>query len=355
MIWQRYVLREILKTFFLFLGCFYFLYAVIDYSSHMQDFFSDRKIEVPHLCMYYLFHFVKRADLLIPLGLLLATLRTLLSLNARGELIALRASGISLRKILHPFLWTALGCSLFCWANFEFFIPSSLQFLDRFKEENFKTHHNLEKMPLHTIFLKDGSKIIYQSYLKERGAYFDVFWIRSSHDIWRMKYLSQDLRHPKGEWVDHILCNAEGTLEKTESFSSCSFTPFQPVPNQTRKGTAPPENRKISTLLRSTFSGKQMIGYDSAPVLTQLLFKIMIPLLSFLAVLAPAPFCVRHSRNSSPFLLYALALFGFLFFFTFLDSCIILGENRTVYPSIAILLPFFLVFALSGWSYRKSL
>src|SRR5215468_3334694 len=124
-IWQRYLIREILKVFFLFLGCFFFLYALIDYSMHMQDFFADKRIQIIHITVYYFFHFVKRADLLIPLALLIATLKVLFSLNARGELIALQSSGLPRKKILRPFFIIAVMCTLFNLASAEFLLPSS--------------------------------------------------------------------------------------------------------------------------------------------------------------------------------------------------------------------------------------
>ena len=118
-IWQRYLFREILKVFFLFLGCFFFLYSIMDYSLHMQDFFVDKQIHLDHLFIYYFYQFIKRADLLIPLAFLIATLKVLFSFNARGELVALQASGLSSRKILRPFFLfasSALFSTLQAWS-----------------------------------------------------------------------------------------------------------------------------------------------------------------------------------------------------------------------------------------------
>src|SRR5579862_8822250 len=98
-IWERYLFREILKVFFLFLGCFFFLYSILDYSLHMQDFLVDKKIHFSHLLIYYSYQFIKRADMLIPLALLIATLKVLFTINARGELVALQASGIPTKRI----------------------------------------------------------------------------------------------------------------------------------------------------------------------------------------------------------------------------------------------------------------
>lgn len=102
-IWQRYLIREISSSFFLFLGCFYSIYALIDYSLHVQDFRQDTRITFSHVFLCYLFEFIKRADLLIPLAVLITTIKVLFALNIRGELVALRASSLSLKVILRPF------------------------------------------------------------------------------------------------------------------------------------------------------------------------------------------------------------------------------------------------------------
>lgn len=219
-LWERYLFREIFKVFFMFLGCFFFLYSILDYSLHIQDFLVNKKIHFSHLFIYYFYQFIKRAELLIPLALLIATIKVLFTINARGELVALQASGLSSKKILRPFFIFAFLCSLFNFASSQFLLPSSLNFLDNFRVSHFKHASEDRKEPIHVIYLKDRSKIIYQNEDKDKNCFFDVFWIRSAEDIWRMKYLSCNPDTPTGYWVDHILCSSSGNFEKAASFKS---------------------------------------------------------------------------------------------------------------------------------------
>lgn len=69
----------------------------------MQNFMQDTRVTFSHIFLYYLFEFIKRADLLIPLAVLITTIKVLFALNIKGELVALRASGLSLKVILRPF------------------------------------------------------------------------------------------------------------------------------------------------------------------------------------------------------------------------------------------------------------
>ena len=355
-IWERYLLREILKIFFLFLGCFFFLYALIDYSMHMQDFIADKRIQISHMLIYYFFHFIKRADLLIPLSLLISTLKVLFALNARGELIALQASGLSRKKILRPFFLIGLFCVLFNLMSSECLLPSSLNFLDRFRADHFKHYdHGHHKEPIHVLHLKDRSKIIYQTADLEKKTFHDVFWVRSSDEIWRMQTLSSDPESPIGYYVDHLQRNSEGNFEKVESFDQYQFAKFRWQPDPTGKGYTPLENRALSGLFHLLVQKTKTTAYEYPQVLTHFLFKIAMPFLSLLVITAAAPFCVQHSRNIPIFLTYAIALFAFIAFFALMDAAIILGENRVVSPYLAILTPIVLCWAIFSYKYRKTI
>ncbi len=354
-IWERYLFRETLKVFFLFLGCFYFLYALIDYSTHMQDFIVDKRIQISHMLGYYSFMLIKRADLLVPLAMLIASIKLLLSINLNGELVALQSSGISLKKIVRPLLLLAGLCTLFNIFSFEFFLPSSLNFLDRFRERHFKHSRNgARREPIHALYLKDGSKIIYQKKDAETNQFFDVFWIRSSDDLWRMKYLSSDPENPVGTYVDHIQRNRSGNFDKTESFETYRFSPFKWQPDLAGKGYIPIENRRISELFSLLASKKKATAVERPQILSFILYKCAMPLLPLLVTMAVVPFCVRYSRTTPLFLIYALALFGFVAFCALMDAGVILGENNVIPPFAAVLGPFFLCSLGFGWKFATT-
>jgi lipopolysaccharide export system permease protein len=351
MIWRRYLFSSILKVFFLFLGCFFFLYSLLDYSLHMQDFLVDKKIQFTHIFIYYFYQFIKRADLLVPLALMIATLKVLLTLNARGELVALQASGISAKRLLRPFFLVALVCTLFNWASAEFLLPSSLNFLDRFRQDHFKHVDDRRKEPIHVLFLKDHSRIIYQK--KEKGLLYDVFWIRSSQEIWRMKYLNPDSETPVGYFADRIISNSEGVFEKSESFEQIAFSPFRLQKDPIGKGLIPTENQRLSQLFGQLTYKRSATAFERPQVLSHFLHKCLMPLLSFLVILGVAPYCLRYSRAQPVFFLYAVALFLFIAFAAFLDASLILGETQVLSAYVATLLPFVLVFTGFGWLYQR--
>ncbi len=357
MIWERYLFKETFKMFTLCLGCFFFLYALVDYSFHMQDFIVGKELQFIHILTYYVAQFVKRSDLLIPLALLLSTLKVLFAMNLKGELVALQASGISARRLLRPLFILGGCCTLFNLASVEFFLPSSLNRLDKFRKEHFK-HKRVHdpKEPIHVLTLKDRSKILYQEEDAEHQLYRDVFWVRSADDLWHMHSLSTDLLNkPMGYYVDHLQRNKEGQFEKVESFNHYAFTKIRLEEDLTGKGSIPLENRSLHELARMSLHKETLTAYEHPQAQTHLLFKLTMPFLSLLVIVAGAPFCFRYNRNLPLFLTYAGALFGFVSFFAFMDAAVILGENLTLSPYMAILVPFALCSLGFGIYYRKTL
>lgn len=349
-IWQRYLTREIVSFFFLFLGCFYSIYALIDYSLHMQDFMQDTRITFFHIFLYYLFEFIKRADLLIPLAVLITTIKVLFALNIKGELVALRASGLSLKVILRPFFYLAIALALFNYISNEWILPSSLTFVDRFQEQHWKP--SSKNSHLYTLSLSDQSKLIYHSKDTQKKLLTDVFWVRNVDEIWHMKSLCYDIKQPIGFFVDQLKRNGKGHFERVESFEKYAFGLFSKGLLENYKISTSLENQKISILFKDLVQ-KRLSPYEYPTALSYFLLKVTMPLLSLLVVLAIAPFCISHRRCFPVFLTYALALFGFIAFFTLLDAAIILSENETISAFYAILFPFCICFSLFSYRYFK--
>ena len=352
LIWQRYFFREVLKIFGLFLFSFYFLYVLMDYSLHMKSVLAGKSIPFFDLCLYYLFQFIKRSQLLLPLALLVASIKVLTTLNGNRELVALQTAGVPIKKLLHPFLLLGGLCCVFNWASNELLVPHSLNYIDRFYDANFKhAYSEHKKEPIHVLHLKDKSKLIYQFYDASKEVFFDAIWIRSSNDLWRIKYLKADPSHPVGEFVDHVQRNAEGVFEKTESFPSVVLKGLTWERNMPRKGFIPMENRAYSDLL--SLGKQQSSSYERAEIRTQFYYKCVMPLMSLLIVVAIAPICMRYSRTNRPFFIYAIAIFGFVAFYALMDAAIILGENRVMSPALVVLSPFIISSAFFGWKYAK--
>lgn len=349
-IWERYIFLDLLRCFLFFLFSFFLLYSLVDFSVNAADFIKNNHLQIGKVLTHYMYQFFKRLPMLLPLALLISTIKVLFSLNIHRELVALQASGISIKQILRPFWILASLCCITGYITEEFIVPQSAAYLDAAKFDQSKLAKKSQKKPFTVLHLQDSSRLVYQNFNKEKQAFFDVYWIRSFNDIWRIKYLSADPLRPLGEFADHIVRNEAGFLEKKESYQQCMLPSLKWKTTDLYKKQASPKHQKISQLAYSYIRNEKESFHSKGEVPTYLFYKLIMPLMPFVILLGVAPHCVNYSRNPPIFLLYGISIFCFVVFFTLMDSLLIIGNNQTLPPLVVMGLPFLL---LLGGCYKK--
>ncbi|MCX6991211.1 MAG: LptF/LptG family permease, partial [Chlamydiae bacterium] len=245
-------------------------------------------------------------------------------------------------------------CCIFNWVSSEMLLPKALTSLNRFDDIS---HYNGRdrKEPFHILHLKDQSKLIYQTHDMESNTFCDVYWVKSFNEIWRIKTLKADPKNPIAELADHLVRSKDGTLTKVESYEKCIINGLTWQKDLNRKGIIPIESRKVSELYKVLAHKNEISKEQASEVLTTLCYKLVMPLLSLLAVVAIAPFCIRYTRSVPTFYIYASGLFGFITFFLLIDSLVILGSHNTLNPLVAILLPFGMCAGVFSWKFTKTI
>ncbi len=345
-IWERYFLKEFLKVFFLFLFCFYGLYVLIDYASHTSA-VSNHTIHIKGQTFfrYYSYIFASRAEIIIPIAILIAFVKTMTTLNMRNELVALMAGGIQLKSLFRPFLLFATLMCLLLLANEQFLLPTALKKLRRIEET---TKHQKSKhaapLPAHNIILENGSSVIFQKYDSELERFFDVFWVESIDSIYRIKYLFPKTSPPVGHYVDHIERTPQGELFQVSSYPSFSFEKMIFAPEILQSALFEPDILSLSELVQQTNTISGNMTEKESRVLTALYWKLFTPLLCFLAIIGPGPFCIRFSRQQPLFLIYVCSLFGFIAFYMLLDATTVVARRQVLTPFISFVIPFWGIF-----------
>jgi lipopolysaccharide export system permease protein len=357
-IWKRHFFVELLKVFVLFIGCFYFLYVLIDYASHTKVLHTDQ-LAFLDIILYYACQFTKRADILLPIALMVATIKVLTTSNLRNEILALATGGIPLKKIMRPFLWAAFFCAALLYLNFQFLQPLSLSWVASFEERYFKGQGKMRaSKQVHALVLEDNTLLIYQTYDQEKRAFFDVFWLKSCDHFCRIQTLLPHEKIPLGKYVDSLMRTSDGEIVKLASYKETSFPDMRFDTKALFSALHPPRMQSISQLAhhlggKQTRFGTAKMTDREAEAATFFYFKLAAPLICLLAVIGPAPYCLQFSRNLPVFLIYTLSLFGIITLFTFVNSSVILGESQVMPPILAIALPQMLFFFILGWKYAK--
>jgi lipopolysaccharide export system permease protein len=350
-IWQRYFIRELLKVFLMLLFCFYALYVLIDYSSRPGT-FRALGLSSWQLTLYYLYTFVMRADILIPFALLIATIKTVLAANMHRELVALLASGIRLKQILRPFLYTGLAFTALVYLNTEWIVPQARIGLQKMEELRFLSIDRGLSSRVHSLVLKDRSILIYQSFDAPQETFFDLFWVRTADDIYRIKFLT--LKHvPEGSLVDHLSRNSNGQLVQVSFSDHMLFPQIEFSDENITETLRPASDLSLSQLWGQLDLNKsdKIKSDKKAKIETALYHKLVMPWLCLLAVLAPLPYCVQFSRNPPQFFIYVLGMFGLVTLYLLMSALATISQNQVADPFWVLLFPMVLIGCGCSWKY----
>lgn len=354
-IWEKYFLKETLKTLLFFILGFYFLFVLIDYSTHSSStHYHHSLMKWKELSIFYMFEFIQKLDVLLPFAILLATTRTLCNLNVHNELVALMASGISLKTLLRPFIIIGLAGTLFLYVNSEYLIPHALSELRHMGDKHaIAKKKSTEGMRVKSLSLKDETTLLFQKYDTSLEQFYDAYWIKSTDEIYRIKYLSPYSKIPKGRYVDHLIRNKAGELIQGESFTVKEFPEMRFNKKSLLESITPLEENSLTTLWKKFPNNTENMSEKETQVMTIFYQKIISPWLCLIAVLFPAPFCVRFSRNIPTFFIYAITIFGLFAFFLIMDAASILGKRQVLSPNFALWPAFAALCIPILWRYKN--
>ena len=108
---SRYVLRQFVGSLVLSLSAFATIFVVIDMVDRLSA-FIDREVALETMALFYLYYLPYILVLVMPMAVLLAGLFCMGNLIRNGELLAMKASGISLYQVVMPLQVCALCVSI---------------------------------------------------------------------------------------------------------------------------------------------------------------------------------------------------------------------------------------------------
>lgn len=359
-IWERYFLEELVKTTLFFLVTFYGLYILVDYANHSANFHKHHvQFQWKEVSLYYVCELINRISILLPFALLLATIRVLCAMNSHNELVALMSGGISVRTLMRPFVFIGFVCVGLIYINTELLLPKALLELKLIHDSHSsKKDKSGPSVFAQHLILEDNSTLVYQNYDAAKNMFFDAYWIRSINEIYRIKYLYPQPETsngaPMGHFVDYLIRNDQGQIIIAESTQIMSF-PIMRFNQKTLFDTmTPPEERSISDLWME-LPKRKIISEKEADLLSTFYQKLIMPWFCLLAIIGPAPFCLRITRNLPIFFIYAGSIFGLVALYLIIDAAVVLAERQVIEPIWAIWPPFLLVCSIISFRYLAAI
>ncbi len=154
----RFLLKHFLRILFLSIGAFIGIYLLIDFFEKISDFIEYKATSADYLS-YLLnsipFIFVQ----ILPLAILMTVVLTIGTLSSSNEITAMRACGVSLWRIVQPFMLLAFGLSLLLLTLNEFVVPHNTKALNNLLEIKLKGKQQLS-LKRNELWYRDRNRII---------------------------------------------------------------------------------------------------------------------------------------------------------------------------------------------------
>ncbi|MBT4485184.1 MAG: YjgP/YjgQ family permease [Candidatus Latescibacteria bacterium] len=358
-----YVLKEFLSFLWYIILAFIAIFVLVDLVENF-DGFIDNKLKSGLIFLYYIFYLPYIVVLTLPVSMLLATMFSLGRLGGDNEIIAAKASGISLYRILLPLYVFSFLMGFVVMFFAESFVPrTNLYREDIMMQKNeykFTLSRNRE-MDRNMVYLSnnDGRIIFARSYSSTNKIARNVFIIEQTQistnennnsDMKRESLLSRiDARYM-------IFSNEMWTLHNAVVRT---FTDNGEVLEHHKTLPAPFITRKPSDFARIDLKPDEMnyfqlskyiekvndMGGDASDRLVDLFLKISFPFVSFVIVFFGAPMAAGSTKRGKT-ASFGIALVIAFIYYSLVHACQVLGRNNALEPFTAAWLPNLLFFCV---------
>ncbi len=286
---SQHILRLFLTAIIVSLVAFVSIFFIVDLVEQL-DRFLDREVAPLYIALYYAYYLPYIIVLTIPISLLLASLYTFGQLTKSGEITAMKASGLSLYRLISPLLLVSAVISLgIFWAG-EWIVPQASMKRTQIKAEQVRTKTGEEQYFRYNIhFRGEEGRQFYIKAIDRRTGKCTGFYIVEFREGSVTKIITAETAiWTNGSWL--LLKGIErkfqekGPLSGYISFASTRYRDWVETPEDFLRGQKLPEEMNYNELARLIESVKRG-GGDIQGYLVDLHLKLAFPCISLIIVL----------------------------------------------------------------------
>jgi len=354
---DKYFLREFCRPLFYCVGAFLLCWFVYDMMDNFGDFLDSR--DLAGMIKYYMIILPAWLVQIMPITLLLALLYTLADMSKSGELIAMRAMGMDLYRLMIPiFCIAALVTVLMLVLNVTWAPRAQLL-------------ANEQRLTLRkeTMSTKERKfNIFYKSLQSDRSWYIEEFRFGSGkaynvdmvqadgagHDL--KKYVASRGEFKDGHWklydvIVYDMQKLENQPGSVETFAEIDLPDCKDNPEKFQMKIQKPARMSSRELTLSLSLDKTMPRQRRAQYLTELYHRVAFPFSNLVVILIGIPFGITPHRRS-PFMAITNALLIFFSYQLVSQFFLILGNNAQIPAIVAGWLPNIVFGAIGVWLIR---
>jgi lipopolysaccharide export system permease protein len=341
---SRYIAREFLKLFFLWVISFFLIFFVVELFERINVVIVNKApayLLLEYFLYYTLYYFLPQA---LPFATLLAALITLGVLARNNEIVAMKAHGVSTYRIMLPLLVLAALITALIFAGNETIVPYAARKATYIWSVKIKGEEERAFFELNKIWYR-GEDVIYNIRLldpkKDILKGVTIYYFDEAFNL-RQRVDAREARWNGNEWT---FCEVtmrnflpEGEVVR-ETYDEKDI-PIPEKPEDFKKGMRNPQEMTYREL-KEYVEKLKSDGYDPTRYVVDLHTKVAFPFLTFIMVLIGSPLALAASQGRGGGIAQGVGLsivIGFVYWLVFAIS-VAMGQAGTLPPLIAAWAP----------------
>jgi lipopolysaccharide export system permease protein len=355
---DRYIVKQFIISFFFSLLAFIFIFIIVDMMEKLDDFIDARAPEQT-IVEYYIYFIPEIIKFVTPIAVLLAALFVTSRLSSQNELAAIKSSGISLYRMMTPFLIVA---SVICGASIYlngWIVPYANQKKFAIERAHLDRRSTPALFKYNILFQEGPRRIVSINYYDSRSMCAhqvsiqdfdsgDITIMEDRLDAQRMQWVkSEGSDTGEGKWIllngtSRTFADSSQTLS---SFDTLSVGKLLLTPEDIEKKQRTPDEMDYSDL-REFIANQQRAGQNVSRWLVEYHFKVAFPFASIIIILFGVPFAAGRPRTGAALGIGIAAAVAFLYL-VFMKASQVFGYNGDLNPLLTAWLAN-LIFLVAG-------
>jgi lipopolysaccharide export system permease protein len=333
---DRYLIRQFFINALFALVAVTVIFVVIDALEHLDD-FIDKQATMAIVAQYYFYFIPEIIKLIMPVALLLASLFVTARLSTQYELTAMKSSGISLYRIMTPYVVVALLVSAASVYFNGWIVPSANK--KKLNIERAYFRKDLIAMYSANLYFQDSpTRILSMGYFDDSRNTASRVSIQDFSDIdrtvlvGRVDAISMAWDTTARSWVliQGTRRSFRDGKEQLEEFSTLPAGRLHFNPDDLRKKQEKPDEMDYYTM-KYFIEDQKRAGQDVAKWQVDFYSKISFPFASVIVVLFGVPFSSIRRRGGVGVQLGISLLICFIYLI-FMKVSQVFGYNGDINP-----------------------
>ncbi len=347
---DKYIVSQFIKTFFIISFSFAVIFIIVDVFDRLPRVLRE-PVELNYIIQYFIMRIPYLLVITSPITVLLTGLFLMDNLSKHNETIAVRASGVSIVRLVTPLMIIAFLYSLVIMVFGDFVLPKAEDY------RNFIYRVKIRGQEREDVMMRSNIQ-----YRGEGDTLYNIGFFDGFRETLRMvditSYngfnISRKLTATNASWEDHkwvfyncVIRTFDGVRQlsvihhESISLPEISVTPLDFV-----KSSKNPNSMNYFEL-SDYIERLKKVGEKFHIELVDLHFKVSFPFANFIIILFCVPLAVVSVRSKYRGMIFLLGILICFLYLTIIRISQSLGYNEVFSPALAAWLPN-IIFAVTG-------